>query len=156
MLVLQIVIKQWDKGQRSEADIEARARIPDRYPLKAQSARYLSDDKVLLDQHGDDLMGNRLRFELTDDDKLIIDRFGFDLNSHAVVYFPQPDSMLPARHIATLGDGWVQCRYQWRYKVYQGGQYFWLYEAFILNAAVVAEQAQNVFLTAEPTQVFQG
>lgn len=156
MLVVQVVLKQWDKGQRSEADIKARARLPDRYPVTAPNARYLSEQPIVLDQHGDDVMGNRLRFELTGDSKFIIDRFGFDLKSRAVVHFPQPDSMLPPEHIATLNDGWIQCRYQWRYKVYEGGLYYWLYEEFILNAAFVESLQQDMFMTSEPETVFQG
>lgn len=154
MLVIQVVLKQWDKGQRSEAHIRARSQRPDRYPVTDANASYLSDHRIVLDQHGDDVMGNRLRYELTDDSKFIIDRFGFDLKSGAVVHFPQPDSMLPPEHIATLNDGWMQCRYEWRYKVYEGGFHYWLYEAFILNAAFVANLEQDMFMTSAPVQVF--
>ncbi|MTI64040.1 hypothetical protein [Methylophaga sp.] len=154
-LVVQIVIQQWDKGQQSEADISARAESPDRYPVTDPDARYLFDHQVVLDQHGDDVMGNRIQYELSDDGRFIIDRFRFDLNRKLLEYIAQPDSMLPTEPVADLSDGWVQCRYQWRYKVYEGGFYYWLYEAIIVNAGFVESLKQDVFTGSEPTLVFE-
>jgi hypothetical protein len=152
-LVVQIVLKQWDKAERSAEHVEARAAQPVRYPVKSPDAQYLFDHKVVIDQHGDNIMKNRLRYELTDDNKFIIDRFGFDLSSKAVVHFPQPDSMLPPSHIATLDNGWIQCQYEWRYKVFEGGMHYWLYEQFILNAAMVDNLTEDLFVGSEPTHV---
>jgi hypothetical protein len=153
MLLVQVVLKQWDKGQRSDEDVSARAAQPVRYPVISPAAQYHFDNKVVIDQHGDNIMKNRLRYELTNDNKFIIDRFGFDLNSLDVVHFPQPDSMLPPRHIAKLNEGWIQCHYEWRYKVYEGGLYYWLYEQVTVNAASVNEVVEGLFIATEPAQV---
>jgi len=154
-LVVQIVIQQWDKGQRSEADIKARAEKPDRYPVNDPNAHYLFDHQVVFDQHGDDLMGNRIHYELSDDGGFIIDRFRFDLNRKLLEYIAQPDSMLPTEPVADLSDGWVQCRYQWRYKVYEGGFYYWLYEAITVNAGFVESVTEDMFTGSEPAVVFE-
>lgn len=154
-LVIQTITRQWDKSQRSAEDIVARQLLPEQYPLKASEATSLSSGKILLDQHGDDTMGDRIQFEMMDDDKLIIDRFGFDLNNKAVVYFPPLDSKQPPEHIATLANGWIQCQYEWRYRVYQGGFYYWLYELLTLNAGFVDSIEKDVFMRSEPEFVFK-
>lgn len=156
ILVIQIVIKQWDKGQRSEEHVKARQQIPDRYPVTEPTAKYLFDHQIVLDQHGDDVMGDRVRYELTDDNQFIIDCFRFDLNNKTVEYIAQPDSMLPPKHIATLEDNWIQCKYDWRYKVFEGGLFYWLYEEMTVNARFVKSLKQDVFMTSEPELVFQG
>ncbi|MCX4193133.1 hypothetical protein [Methylophaga sp. OBS1] len=155
ILVVQIVIQQWDKGQRSEADLKARAEKPDRLPVKQPNARYLADHQVLLDQHGDDVMGNRIRYELSDDGRFIIDRFRFDLNNKTLEHIAQPDSMLPTEPVADLTDGWVQCRYHWRYKVYEGGYHYWLYENITLNAGFVDNLRDDLFTASKPSRVFE-
>lgn len=155
-LVVQIIIQQWDKAQQTEADTKARQQSPDRYPVIAPNAQYLFDHQVVLDQHGDDVMGNRVRYELNDDERFIIDRFGFDLNNETLEYIAQPDSMLPTEPIADLSDGWVQCRYQWRYKVYEGGFHYWLYESITINAGFVEHLKEDVFMHKAPKRVFEG
>lgn len=155
ILVVQVVIQQWDKGQRSEADVKARADKPDRLPVKQPNALYLSDHQVILDQHGDDVMGNRIQYELTDQDRFIIDRFCFDLNNKTLEYITQPDSMMPTEPMADLSTGWVQCRYHWRYKVEEGGFYYWLYENIIINAGFVDSLKQDIFNGSEPDRIFE-
>ena len=43
LLILQIVIKQWDKSQRTEAHERLRATIPDRYRIIFPPAFYVFD-----------------------------------------------------------------------------------------------------------------
>lgn len=154
-LAVQIVIQQWDKGQSSEVDAKARADMPDRLPVEEPNARYLFDHQVVLDQHGDDVMGNRIQYELTDRGRFIIDRLRFDLNNKTLEYIAQPDSMLPTEPVADLSTGWVQCRYHWRYKVYEGGQHYWLYENITINAGFVDSLKQDLFIASEPVRVFE-
>lgn len=154
-LVIQTVIRQWDKSQRSAAHSEARQQLPDRYPVDVAVAKSLFDGKVVLDQHGDDVMGERIQYELMDDDKLIIDRFGFDMKNKAIVYFPPLESNEPPRHLASLDKDWIQCQYEWRYRVYEGGFYYWLYEQIILNAQFVESVSADVFMGLEPETVFK-
>ncbi len=155
-LVVQIIIQQWDKAEQTEADAKARQQSPDRYPVLEANAQYLSDGQIVLDQHGDDRMGNRVQYELSDDGRFIIDRLCFDLSSKTLEYIAQPDSMLPAEPIADLHDGWIQCRYQWRYKVYEGGFHYWLYESITVNAGFVEHLEKDVFTHSEPKHLFEG
>jgi len=155
MLVIQIVIKQWDKAQTSEQDIQARQQIPNHYQLTPSATNVIFDKKVALEQIGDDVMGDRIRYELLDEDKFIIDRFGFDLTNKAVVYFPKADSMQSPSHITTLDSGWAQCVYEWRYKVFQGGYYYWLYEHVTLNASFVETLSEDVFTNTAPVFEFK-
>lgn len=155
MLVIQIVIKQWDKAQTSDEDIEARQQIPNHYHVNLSALNFIFDKTIAIEQLGDDVMGHRIRYELLDDDKFIIDRFGFDLTSKAVVYFPQADSMQSPSHITTLDSGWAQCEYEWRYKVFQGGYYYWLYEHVTLNACFMETLVEDVFTSSAPVFVFK-
>lgn len=52
LLVLQIVIKQWDKSRRTDAHVLQRAAIPNAYPLIFPPAFYVFDDQCIIDQHG--------------------------------------------------------------------------------------------------------
>jgi hypothetical protein len=110
---------------------------------------------VVLDQHGDDVMGNRIRYELSDDGRFLIDRFCFNLNSKTLEYIAQPDSMLPTEPVADMNEGWVQCRYQWRYRIYEGGFHYWLYEAITINSAFVDNLGEDLFTSSEPAKVFE-
>ncbi len=154
-LVVQIVIQQWDKAQRSEADVKAREARANRLPVREPNARYLFDHQVVLDQHGDDVMGNRIRYELTDNGRFIIDRFRFDLSNKTLEYIAQPDSMLPTEPVADMREGWVQCRYHWRYKVYEGGLHYWLYENITVNAGFADSVQQNMFTRSDPVRIFE-
>lgn len=155
-LVVQIIIQQWDKSGQTKAAEKHRQQSPDRYPVVSPNAKYLSDHQIVLDQHGDDVMGDRVRYELSDDGRFIVDRFGFDLNHKTLEYIAQPDSMLPTEPAADLSDGWIQCRYQWRYKVYEGGLHYWLYEAITVNAGFVESLSEDVFMHSAPQRVFEG
>ena len=55
VLVFQIVIKQWDKGQSSPEHVAARAAIPIRYSVATKPAYYVLDKPCIVDQHGDDI-----------------------------------------------------------------------------------------------------
>lgn len=154
MLVLQVVIKQWDKSQLSEEHTQARQQIPDRYSVTESNVSQLSEQQIVLDQHGDDVMGNRIRYQLSDDNKFIIDRFGFDLNNKAIVYFPPAETKQAPSHITSLDNGWVQCQYEWRYRVEEGGFIYWLYEQFTLNARFVESLTDDAFMDSEPEFFF--
>lgn len=153
MLVIQVVIKQWDKGERSDAHVQARQQIPDRYPFTASITKPIGEHQLLLEQHGDDVMGNRIRYELTDNNHFIIDRFCFDLDRKLVEVISQSDSTLPSKPLTSMNDNWVQCQYKGRYKVYEGGLYYWLYEEITLNACFLESLQCDVFMTSEPERI---
>ncbi len=152
-LILQIIIRQWEKSQRSEQDIQARHALPDRYPVKIPPAKSLVNDRLIIDQHGDDLMGNRVQYHLLDN-QLLIDRFRFDLNAQTVEFKAKLTTDERPKKLAKLDDGWQQFHYQWRYRVEAGGYIYWLYENITLNAVFAKDLDQGYFVKSEPQQTF--
>jgi len=75
VLVLQIIIKQWDKSQRTTEHQKLRANIPDKYSLTFPPAVYVFDQHCVLDQHGDDIQGDRVKYFKDAEGKIKIDRF---------------------------------------------------------------------------------
>jgi hypothetical protein len=150
ILVLQIIIKQWDKSQRTSQHVEQRAKIPSYYSLKFPPAIYVFDDQCVIDQQGDDLLGNRLNYSQPDSDTIQLDRFQISLSSKILEYLAPPDSDIVARSLGSLDNTWLQCKYHWRYGVDQGGFYYWLYEEFTLNAMVVNSLNENLFMNSKP------
>ncbi|WP_333873233.1 hypothetical protein [Methylobacter sp.] len=155
MLVLQIVIKQWDKSQRTAAHILERANIPDRYPIIFPLAFYNFNKQCVIDRHGDDVQGGRLKYTQLADGKIQFDRFQLSLENKVIAYFgaTQPDKALHA--IGSLDNQWIQCKYTDRYSVFESDFYYWLYEEVTLNAICVSEFNQNIFMNIEPAIVFE-
>lgn len=157
-LVVQVHIKQWDKAQRSEAEVAARSLIPDRYPI-ATPARYkVLDRHCVVDQHGDDIPTNvypkgRLKTALLADGSVLLDRFHLTDKDGSVLlgYREANKAEVP---LGNLSDGWIQAKYHWRYRVEQADQIYWLYEAFTLNLACVKTLEANYFLEVDPQKVF--
>ena len=157
-LIFQIHIKQWDKSQRSPTDVAARAAIPGRYPIMAKPEYFILNKACIIDQHGDDIATSaysdgRLKTAVMVDGSVRLDRF--------VVYESDGKDILAYREenkdliiIGCLNDGWIQSRFNWRYAVEQGGQFYWLYEEFTLNAACVKEVDADYFLALPPKQIF--
>lgn len=155
ILVLQIIIKQWDKSQRTPEHVEQRAKIPNHYSLKFPPAIYVFDDRCVIDLHGDDLLGNRLNYSLPDNDTIQLDRFQINLSTKMLEYVGQQDSHIAPRALGSLDNTWLQCNYNWRYGVDEGGFYYWLYEDVTLNAMVVNNVNENLFIDSEPSIVVE-
>ncbi|NQY26360.1 MAG: hypothetical protein HRT92_04200 [Piscirickettsiaceae bacterium] len=152
ILVLQITIKQWDKSQRSQKHIEQRAKIANHYPLVFPPTFYAFDTQCVIDQHGDDLLGNRLRYSQPDDDTIQFDQFQIGLSNKILEYIGSADSDIAPRTIGSLDNRWVQCQYDWRYSVYHGGFYYWLYEQVTVNAIYLNTLNENSFMNGAPDQ----
>lgn len=148
-LVVQIVIRQWDKSQLSAADNQARQAQADRYPVTLPPAVALFDDQVILDQHGDDVLGNRIHYQLTDARQFLIDQCCFSLPAQTLTIKPSAEEA-PVQ--LAIADGWLQCHYHWRYKVFEGGFYYWLYEAVTLNAGFTQRVMKDIFLQTAPVR----
>ena len=131
-LVIQFIIHQWDKSQLTEHHERLRQALPDRYPI-GNEVLALFDDRVLLDQFGDDVSGNRLQYQLLDN-HLLIDE--------------------PPILLTSLEEGWVQCKYQWRYRMDEGGYIYWLYENVIVNVCFAEKSDPGIFVNSEPTEHF--
>lgn len=150
-LVLQIIIRQWDKSQLSDQHQQLRDELPDRYPISS-SAFALSEGRILLDQHGDDVLGNRVGYQLTEAAFLLIDRFRIDLNTKTVEFKSRMQADEPPTLLSKLDEGWIQCQYQWRYRVEEGGFVYWLYEKVIVNICFVEQLDTNLFMLSPPRQ----
>jgi hypothetical protein len=152
-LVVQIIVFHWDKSQLSDAHKKARARLPDRYPLKSSSFA-LSNEQILLDKHGDDISGNHIRYQLTDD-YFLIDRFRVDLKAKTVEFKARLQVDETPIYLTTINEGWIKCEYQWRYRVEEGGFIYWLYEKVIVNICFLNEFDSNVFIDNPAQQRFE-
>jgi len=154
MLVLQIIIKQWDKSQRAAAHVLARANIPDRYPIIFPPAFYDFNKQCVIDQHGDNVQGGRLKYAQLADGKIQFDRFQLSLADKVIEYVGQTQSDTASRVIGSLNNQWVQCKHTDRYSVFESDFYYWLYEEVTLNAICISEFNENVFMDTEPALVF--
>jgi len=155
ILVLQIVIKQWDKSQRTGTHILERAKIPDKYPIIFPPAFYVFNKKCVIDQHGDDRQGGRVKYSQLADGKIKIDRFQVCLESKDLEYFGISEAGEAPRIIGSLNNKWIQCKYNWRYGVFESDMYYWLYEEVILNTICISKLNGKVFLNAEPAIVYE-
>ncbi len=155
MLVLQIVIKQWDKSQRTAAHVLERAIIPDRYPIIFPSAFYAFNKQCVIDQHGDDVQGGRLKYVQLADGKIQIDRFRLDLENKIIMYFDSTRPDKAPSKIGSLNNQWVQCKYTDRYSIFESNFHYWLYEEVTVNAICSDESNKTVFMNTEPALVFE-
>lgn len=146
--ILQIITKQWDKGQLSEEDIRRRASIPDRYTIMFPPAVYAFDRSCIIDCHGFTRLAGRMKYAKPSRSAIAIDKFEIDLNEGKLIYTGSDDS---PQTLGSLRDQWIQCRYQWRYNIHEGGMIYWLYEEVILNAIIVEDINPDIFLISEPT-----
>jgi len=153
IFVLQIIIKQWDKSERSEQHHAERAALADRHLLAKDTAFYAFDKQCVIDQQGDDLRANRLEFSQIDADTVQIDRFNISLGNKTLKYNNQDDDAEKPSLLGCLENSFIQCKYQWRYRVYEGGFYYWLYEERILNAINVATFEEDIFLKMAPNRI---
>lgn len=155
LLIVQAIVKQWDKSQRTLAHRMARSKIPDRQAVLMPPAVYAFDKRLLLDMHGQYEYG-RVKCQVIGVDKIRCDRLQVDLTGRDVTYLDAPKSAQAPRFIGRLEKGiWLQCKYNWRYSVYRNDFYYWLYEDVILNVALVNEYEEAVFINTDPAIVFE-
>ena len=153
ILVLQIVIKQWDKSQQTETHVLDRAKIPDRYPVIIPPAFYACNGESVIDKHGDDLQGCRVKYSQSADGKIRFDRFQVCPEGKVLEYFGTTDPDEAPGIIGSLNNSWIQCKYNWRYGVFESNMCYWLYEEVTLNAICTNELNEEVFLHTEPALV---
>lgn len=155
MLVLQIIIKQWDKSQRTAAHVLERTNIPDRYPIIFPPAYYDLNNQCVIDRHGDDIRGKRLKYTQLSNGKIQFDRFQLSLEDKVIAYCGAVQSDKAPSVIGSLNNQWVQCKYTDRYSVFESDFYYWLYEEVTLNAICISEFNENVFINTRPALVFE-
>ncbi len=152
VLILQIIIKQWDKSQRTAEHEALRANIPDKYALTSESAVYVFDKHCVIDQQGDDIQGNRLKYFKDAEGQIIFDRF--QINSDNMISYLGAQSAQAPICIGSLDKQWIQCKYNGRYSIFESELFYWLYEEVTVNAICIDEFNENVFLKSEPAIIY--
>ena len=156
ILILQIIIKQWDKSKRTADHLKLRAEIPSQYIINSPPGFYVFNNQCVIDQHGDDLLGDRVTYSQNDKGKIKFDRYQVCLHQKTLEYTSTVGSDKDPKTIGSIDNKWIQCRYDWRYSVYEGGFYYWLYEEVVLNAICTRELDENIFLNSNPAIIFTG
>ena len=153
LLILQIVIKQWDKSQRTETHERLRAAIPDTYPIIFPPAFYVFDKRCIIDQQGDDIQGGRVKYSKVADQTIKFDRFQVSLDDKVIAYDGAKSGETP-RIIGSLDNQWIQCKYNCRYSIFESDRYYWLHEEVTVNAISLSTLNETVFLSAKPAIVY--
>jgi hypothetical protein len=154
MFVLQIVIKQWDKAQRTAAHVSQRSNSPCRYPILFPPAFYALDKRCIIDQHEGDLYNKRIKSELPEDGKIQFDRFELDLKNKIITYSDKTKTDKTTHFLDLVTEQWGQYKYTHRYSIFEGGFYYWLYEEVTLNATDIDVFDEHIFIKNEPALVF--
>lgn len=151
ILVIQIIIKQWDKSQRAPEYAEERAKLPDRYLITFPTASYVFNEQCVIDLHGDDRQGNRISLSQPDDDIIQFDRFQVSISNKTLRYIAPTPSITDttSRELGSLDNRWLQSKYEWRYGVDEGGFYYWLYEEVTLNAMYIDRIDERLFMDSQ-------
>ncbi len=145
MWVVQIIRKQWDKGQHDNQHA-----FQTRLPIDKQTAIFAFDKRCIIDFQGDNRMNRSVIDAKPEGDWIQIDHFLINLKTNHIT--PVVDSQLKFESY----DSWVikekslSFRYQWRYKVFEGGYYYWLYEYVVFNIAYDEAFEPLMFMKADP------
>lgn len=169
-LLFQLVLKQWDKSQRQPEQQTAIASQASIYPINSQPEFMLFEKPCVLDQHALDFAqepledisaellstkdaGRAISKTFLKDGRAKLDRF---IISHSAQGFhlAYEDEEGVVTEIGSLENGWIQAKYEWRYRVEKNNEIFWQYEEVILNAALVDTVNTDAFLQQPPALVF--
>ena len=153
VLVLQFIIKQWDKSQRTVEHVELRANLPDRYSLTFPPAVYVLDQRCVIDQHGDDIQGGRIKYFKDAEDKIKVDRF--QITADNIIEYSASQSEQVPLTLGSVNNQWIKCKYNCRYSIFESDLFYWLYEELTLNAIYVDKLTENLFLNTEPAITFE-
>jgi hypothetical protein len=165
-LIFQLVLKQWDKSQRSPEFRSAIANTQAIYPMHAQPQFMLFDNQCVLDQHALDFTsapleqasaqllseanaGRTITKSLLPDGRAMLDRFIL-AKSNRFFQLAYEDEEGLTTEIGPLKDGWLQAKYEWRYRIEKNNEIFWQYEEVTLNAALMTRMNSDVFLQQPP------
>ena len=152
MLVLQIIIKQWDKSQLTADHVLERANSPGQYPILFPPAFYVANKQIVIDQHDGALQNKRIKWGLPTDEKIIFDRFELGMDSKKLTYFNNPKT---ANLLGSLNQQFIKCTYTDRQSIFEGGFYYWLFEEVTVNAICIDEFDENIFIKTKPAIVFK-
>ncbi len=147
--IFQIITQQWDKSELSEQYVAERAQKTDRLPLSRETAFFAFEQQCIIDRQGDNVMGRQIQFRQIDADTIQIERFQITLSTAKLEFIGLDEAGLEPSQLGLVDDNFIQCKYEWRQRVFEGGYFYWLYEQVIFNAIKVAELNETVFLDKE-------
>lgn len=172
-LIFQIVLKQWDKSQRNPEYQNAIAQTDNEFHVKAQPQFVLFDLPCVFDQHALDFTahpleattaehiigkqaGRPIKQSLLKDGSAKLDRFIISHNhQHMLLAYEDESGVVrDIGNLNNLANGWIQAKYQWRYRIEKNDEIFWQYEEVTLNAALVVTDSSKVFLDNPPAISF--
>lgn len=164
-LVFQVVIKQWDKSFRSDADVAIRDAVDSTYPIQAKPEFLIFGHPCIIDQHSIDfateqldkninrtlkkkkLAGGSIQLE-----RFIISEAPGSTSSLNISYQQEDKEILNVGNLTTE-SGWLQTKYSWRYPVEKNNQIFWQYEELTLNVALMTSLENDLFLNSEASAI---
>jgi hypothetical protein len=158
VFIFQFIIKQWDKGQNTPPHQTARAAIPSAYAVNTKPAFEVFNQPCILEQHGDDIPTNiysdgRIRTTVLSEDRVMFDRFQL-INTGNGLELEYLKEGSKNQSLGQLNNHWIKAQYQWRYRVIENKQLYWMYENVTLNAACLQKFDAECFLKTEPSIVF--
>ncbi len=154
-LIFQIDIKQWDKSQRTDEHVAARAVLASCHPIKAKPQFFILNKDCIIDQHTNthSASNRELETKLMKDGSVMLERFLINEDDGKVMLSYQVNNS-ERISIGNLNHGWIQAKYTWRKSVQQNDQIFWLYEEITLNAVCLESFEADYFLSQPPKLVF--
>jgi hypothetical protein len=164
-LVFQVFIKQWDKGQRSDIDVAARNKLACGYQVLAEPEFLIFGHPCIIDQHSinfaceqsDKNINRPLKKSILADGAIKLERFIISesvANQSLILKYQADKQEVVKVADLNLDKGWIQVKYNWRYRVETEDQIFWQYEELVLNAALMSRLDSQYFLTTDANAVY--
>ena len=166
-LVFQVTIKQWDKSQRSLECVSARADVSTAYPIVKSAQFLVFDTPCIIDQHtfssiktdehsslkAIQNIERPLKKAMLSDGAIKLERVILSKQEDgdlAVSYQKeQAEPILIAHLKPCVQQGWIQVKYQWRYRIEKANEIFWQYEEVTMNIALNKDIDKDYFVNTK-------
>lgn len=144
LIILQTILKQWDKSELTDYHAEKRSYIPDQFCINSPPATFTGDQKCLIDHHRFGSFETDLIFSQYKSNTVRFSQFKVNLNEYEIESEGSTSQLVLNR--------WFKFRYLNRRRVFEKNLYFWLYEEITLNAILLNQLDPSVFLHSSPYQ----
>lgn len=170
-LLLQLSLKQWDKSRGNPEHETIRANLSTRHTIQLAPQFAILNTPCVLEQRFADFTSSesttwsskpktsrKIKTAILKDGSALLDRFIISQNkSNAALtlgFLTESSTDSSITIIGELSNGWIESKYQWRYRTEHNNEFFWLYEEVTLNIALVEILAPDVFLEHPPAITF--
>ncbi|MBS3953729.1 MAG: hypothetical protein KGZ88_12345 [Methylomicrobium sp.] len=147
LIILQTILKQWDKNELTDSHSEKRSSIPDQFCIKSPPATFTVDQKCLIDHHRFGSFETDLIFSQYKNTSVRFSSFKVNLNECEIESEGSTSQLVLNK--------WFKFRYLNRRRVLENNLYFWLYEEITLNAILLNHLDPSVFLQSSPYQTIE-